>query len=149
MPYGGGMGGYGAQGSLGGFLKGVAKVAGGFIVGGPAGALAGLASSIPQPKPSQPVGYNLPALPGVTPVVPTPGLMGAVQRIAPGGASGYTAVPRGYHVIKKGPNAGKVTKNRRRNFANGKALNRAISRVSGFERMVKRNRKALRGLARI
>lgn len=148
MPYGGGMGGYGGQGSLGGFLKGVAKVAGGFIAGGPVGAVAGLAAAV-SGSPSKPAGYNLPALPGVTPVVPTPGLTGAVQRIVPGGSSGYTGIPSGYHVIKKGPNAGKVVKNRRRNFANGKALNRAVSRVAGFERMVKRSRKSLRGLAKI
>lgn len=38
---------------------------------------------------------------------------------------------------------------RRMNYANGKALNRAIRRAAGFSNMVKRSRKALRKLATI
>jgi hypothetical protein len=147
MPYGGGMGGYGAQGSLGGFLKGVAKVATGFVTGGPLGAAVGLASALTGKGASASVGGStvstgLPALPGVSPL--TLASRGATSAGPKMTAAGH---PSGYHFAKDG--SGRLVRNRRRNFANGRALNRAISRVSGFERMVKRNRKALRGLARL
>jgi len=138
MPYGG-MGGYQQAGGIGSFLTGIGKAAVGFLTGGPVGAVQAVLPHAPAP-PSTPI----PSFGGGN-VIPTPGVAGIVQRTLPGGASGYSALPRGYHVSK----SGKVVKNRRRNFANGKALNRAIGRVSGFERMVKRNRKALRKLSRI
>lgn len=145
MPYGG-FGGYSAAGGIGSFLGGLAKGALGFITGGPVGAVAAVAPSllggsggVPAP-PSTPIPSSI--------LKPTPGVSGIVQRAVPGGQSGYQlqGVPRGYHVSKT---SGRVVKNRRRNFANGKALNRAIGRVAGFERMVKRSRKSLRKLSRI
>jgi hypothetical protein len=39
---------------------------------------------------------------------------------------------RGFHLIKKGPHAGMVTRNRRMNWANGKAMGRAERRVRAF-----------------
>lgn len=82
--------------------------------------------------------------------------------IAPGGMPAYTpgpdAIPKGYRLNKTGYHlkdgtyiapGTKLVRNRRRNFANGRALNRAITRVQGFERVVKRSRKSLRSLSRI
>lgn len=103
-------------------------------------------------------------LPAVSRIgVPMPG--GGTFRpgaILPGGMPAYTPgaeqVPRGHRLNKTGyhlkdgtyiPPGTKVVRNRRRNFANGRALNRAIGRVQGFERMVKRSRKSLRSLSRI
>ena len=43
----------------------------------------------------------------------------------------------------------RFVRNRTRNNANGRALRRAIGRAKGFDNLVKRNRKALRSLARI
>ena len=95
--------------------------------------------------------------------VPMPG--GGTFRpgaIVPGGMPAFTpgpeAIPRGHRLNKTGyhlkdgtyiPPGTKVVKIRRRNFANGKALNRAISRTAGFNRMVKRSRKELRKLSTI
>lgn len=95
--------------------------------------------------------------------IPTPG-GGTFRPLAlpPGGMPAYTpgpeGIPRGHRLNKTGyhlkdgtyiPPGTKVVKVRRRNFANGRALNRSISRVQGFERMVKRSRKSLRSLSRI
>lgn len=72
-----------------------------------------------------------------------------------GGADGC---PKGYKLNKTGyflrdgtfiPPQSKCVRIRTRNFANGKALTKAISRASGFERIVKRNRKNLRKLSKI
>jgi hypothetical protein len=61
--------------------------------------------------------------------------------------SGATAMPmvapgscgaKGYHVIRRGPNAGKLTRNRRMRVTNPKALRRAIRRASGFARLAKK-----------
>lgn len=46
--------------------------------------------------------------------------------------------PSGYHVIRKGPHAGKLTRNRRMNVTNPRALRRAIRRGHGFEKMARR-----------
>lgn len=62
------------------------------------------------------------APPGMAPV---PGFRGTVQRFLPGGETGY------------------YRRRRRTNFANQKALNRAIARVSGFGRLVKRSKRAV------
>lgn len=72
--------------------------------------------------------------------------------------AGSDGCPKGYKLNKTGyflrdgsyiaPQS-KCVRIRTRNMANGKALTRAIKRASGFERMVKRNRKNLRKLAKI
>jgi len=105
---------------------------------------------------------GLPGFPSA-PLRPVPGAVGAVQRFLPGGATGFepalgAACPVGFRPNKSSYTLSsgelvlpgtRCVRVRRRNFANGKALNRSIGRVRGFERMVKRNRKALRGLSRI
>jgi len=66
--------------------------------------------------------------------------------------------PKGYRPNKTGyylkggqfvAPGSKCVKYRYRNVANGRALRRAISRATSFDKMVKRNRKALRSLAKI
>ena len=85
--------------------------------------------------------------------------------LLPGGKPAFTRddsqaglPPRGYRLNKSGywlksgeyiPPRTKFVKVRSRNFANGKALRKAISRTSGFERLVKGSRKSLRALSRI
>ena len=66
--------------------------------------------------------------------------------------------PKGYQLnkssyfLKSGqfvPRGTKLVRIRTRNFANGKSLRKAIGRVQGFERLVKRSRKSLRKLSKI
>lgn len=65
---------------------------------------------------------------GPTPqIIPVPGLEGKIQRLLPGGKSGY--------MFKK---------RRRMNVANSRALRRAIRREQGFVRLARR---ALKGTA--
>jgi hypothetical protein len=156
MPYGG-MGGYQRAGGIGSFLSGLGKAAIGFVTGGPIGAVQAVlphsTSGAPAP-PSSP-------LPSGS-IMPTPGFTGVAQRAIPGGQSGYqltgpAMAPRGYHLNRSSyytssgfvPKGTKLVRNRSRNFGNGRALNKAVGRVSGFERMVKRSRKSLRKLASI
>lgn len=56
--------------------------------------------------------------------LPVPGTEGYIQRLLPGGRTGYY-------------------KKRRMQFTNQKALNRAIRRVSGFGNLVKRSKKTI------
>ena len=76
----------------------------------------------------------------------TPGIVGAAQRIVPGGATGFEVMgagigcPSGFHPNKSSymTQAGFVEKgtrcvrNRRRNNLNPRALRRAGSRIGGF-----------------
>jgi hypothetical protein len=156
MPYGG-MGGYQRAGGIGSFLTGLGKAALGFVTGGPIGAVQAV---LPHSTSGAPAPPSTP-LPS-TSLVPTPGLTGIAQRAVPGGQSGYQLVggygaPKGYHLNRSSyytssgfvPKGTKLVRNRTRNFGNGRALNRAVGRVSGFERMVKRSRKSLKKLAHI
>lgn len=153
MPY---MGSYGGRyvGDPGFFdvLKKVGKAAVGFVTGGPVGAIQAV---LPQPTPRQVMRGAQQAGPGTvfvppgargTGIIPVPGITGAVQRTLPGGASGYMGIPRGYHLAKDG--SGRVVRNRRTNYANPRALNRAVRRVEGFGRLVSRSKKSVRKAAR-
>ena len=147
--------------ALGGFLKGAARGAVGFATGGPTGALAAVVPRIVGTT-SGPGGISVPRIaspgPTVGSLIPaTLPLLIPPQGINLGGVMAGT-VPRGYHPNKSGyflksgeyiaPGTRNV-RNRSRNFANGRALNRAISRTSGFNRLVKRSRKNLRALSKI
>jgi hypothetical protein len=83
------------------------------------------------------------------PVVKKPGVLAAAQRVIPGGESGYMVqgmagpAPSGYHwnkadyFLRDGtfvPKGTKLVKNRRRNPANIRATNRAISRVASAKK---------------
>jgi hypothetical protein len=89
----------------------------------------------------------LPMAPGgQLPAVPVPGTKGAIQRILPGGASGYMSqgIPAGYH-LNKAPNrvtgqpAGSyLVRNRSMNPGNARALRRAVRREGAFVSLAKR-----------
>lgn len=149
--------------SIGGFLKTAARGAVGFVTGGPVGAAAAVLPGIVGGR-STSSGAMIPSriadprnLPDIPSMVMGPAARGLMIPPSTG-----TAVapyqPKGYHLNKTGyflksgayvaPGT-KWVKNRTRNFANGRALNRAISRTAGFNRMVKRSRKNLRALAKI
>lgn len=139
---------------VGGALKGVA----GFVTGGPVGALAGVASSFLGKAGPQPVAPTV-QMPRYTPTAMAPTAPGAaVPARGPIPIGSVQMKPAGYHInktsyfLKSGqfiPAGTVYVRNRRRNMANGRALNRAITRAKGFDRLVKRNRAALRSLARI
>lgn len=140
-------------GALGGAVKG-------FFSGGIPGAIGGAVTGFRgSPPPPTSLPYAGPPVNMGPPMVPRPGIGGAIQRVLPGGQTGMQpwSQPAGYHPNKTGyytasgyvAPGSKLVKNRKRNFANGRALRRAITRVQGFEREVKRSRKALRSLSRI
>jgi len=143
---------------LGGVIGWAAKKAIGFVgrkLGGtPArraftsGVGAGLALPTNVPLPG---GYSITPrafLPGGQPLITKGTQAGAAGEMVP---KGYRLNKTGYHTKDGQYHAPgtKLVKIRRRNFANGRALNRSIGRVQGFERMVKRSRKSLRSLSRI
>lgn len=166
-----GAGDYYGAGGLGSFLsgavKGLAGAAAGFLTGGPVGAVTGALgatgvlggkTSTAGPSLSTPLfapGANQPGLDvgrfGINPLAVLPGgqpFITTEQQMA----------PRGYHLNKSGyflksgtyvPPRSRYVRNRTRNFANGRALRKSISRVKGFERLVKGSRKSLRSMARI
>lgn len=140
----------GIFGSIGRFLGGaVSSIP--FVGGIAGGALTGLANAI-DPVKTPPIA----AMPGVgIQGLPTfqqapqkvPGVAGLLQRGIPGGETGYTCPagkpPSGYHVNKSSywlmdgtfvPEGTKWVKNRRRNPANSRATNRAISRVASAKK---------------
>lgn len=130
----------GLLGFLGNVGKAALKGAAGFLTAGPAGAAVGVASQFigggSKGGPPARIPTNVPAL-------PTPGILGGIQRVVPGGKSGYvSAAPaegmRGYHLnksdyfLKDGtyvPKGSRWVKNRRRDPLNPRALRRAISRI--------------------
>jgi hypothetical protein len=124
---------YGAGGIFGDIFGGIVGGVKGFLGGGVTGAISGAVSGFKgQPKSSGQI-YTGPMIPSIAPmpqgstIVPTPGVTGVVQRLVPGGATGYDV------VVRKRP---------RMNVANPKALRRAIRREQGF---VKLARRALKG----
>lgn len=160
----------GFWGAIGGAIKGAAgglltgnplKVIGGAVSGAITGARGGTSVTPYEPpmiiKPIQietPSGnyLNTPSGGGIDVPkgmgVPTPGIGGAISRFLPGGMSGYSGAPAGYHYNKayvsylRGTAMGKhlkdptkaarvvspVVKNRRMNPLNARALRHAIRR---------------------
>lgn len=150
----------GDPGLLGKIFGGIKGAVGGFLKGGPLGAIggaikgaAGAGGRRPPPLPQirqiqAPVPYSWPQGPG-TIMVPVPGITGGVQRLLPGGASGYEAAacPRGFrpnksaYWLKSGERVEKGTKCvrvRRLNVANVRALRRGIRRAAGFAKIARR-----------
>lgn len=121
--------------AIGGVVKTVAGVAAralpiavpgiGGIVGGVAGSLLGGSRSTALVPASA---GSLPPL--QVPVTRTPGARGLIQRVLPGGATGYEVDLQGM-----------LRKRRRMNVANPKALRRALRRVSGFGKLARRARR--------
>lgn len=148
----------GYQGGIGSFL---ARVGGGIL------RTAGRALGLSTPAgiaASAAIGAGVPAIARqIPPAIRGPG--GMVVRpgnILPGGRPLVTRtpemIPKGYRLNKSSywtksegfvPEGTKLVKIRRRNFANGRALRRAISRTAGFERLVRSSRKNLRALSKI
>lgn len=154
---------------LGGIVGGVTKVAS--FIPGPIGSVASAANrAISGTRPAPTISsYPQPALPMTSSFA---GLrVGGPSGISVGaeryqGVRGQVSVPvatgagcpKGYRLNKSGyftkdgqyhePGT-KCVRYRYRNVANGRALRRAIGRTSGFDKLVKRNRKALRALAKI
>lgn len=147
---GGGMAGRINQGDP-GLLGGILGAVGGFVTGGPLGAVGGAIAGYKSggTKPALPTtGFSGPSS---YPVVPTPGVGGAVSRLLPGGKTGYQvsvpatgAPPRGMRLNKSGyflrdgtyvaPGT-RYVKIRRRNSMNPRALSRAMARVNGAKRI--------------
>ncbi len=149
--------------SIGGFLKTAARGAIGLFSGGPVGAAAALLPSVTGGRTTS-SGLMVPRIASPGPTVgsllpATLPMLVPPQGMAVGPQMGAAAVqPSGYHLnktayfLKSGQYVAPGTKwvrNRRRNFANGRALNKAITRTAGFNRLVKRSRKNLRALAKI
>lgn len=135
--------------------KGLKAVGG--ILPGPLGTVAktvggALAPMKPQILPAASPMLPIP-VPGGTPMaVPTGGLTGTIQRLVPGGATGYTVTPgtgaggapSGYHwnksysYAKNAPPGTFLVRNRSVNPANPKALRRAVRREQNFVALAKR-----------
>jgi hypothetical protein len=64
---------------------------------------------------------------------------GVIGAAAGSGAEAMRALPgavaKGFHMIKKGPHAGRMARNRRMRVTNPRALRRALRRTYGFERL--------------
>lgn len=127
---------YGAGGIFGDILGGIAGAATGFLSGGPLGAVTGAIGGFKgKSKGTTPTVIDVSQMPApvlsyasAPTIQKTPGVTGVVQRLVPGGQSGYQVV------------VGK--KRRRMNVGNAKALRRAIRREQGFVKLAKR---ALKG----
>jgi len=134
-----------------GFLGGIAKKVGGFVVGGGiAGVAARAAGRILRPE-AQVVTNGW----AYGQAKPPPGSIGGpagfqqqqqIPRTWMGGQQASTAMvttggcaPRGYHLAKDG--SGRMVKNRTMNVANPKALRRAIRREQGFVKLAQRSLK--------
>lgn len=121
MPYYG-QGDYYGQGGFGSFIGGLVRGAVGLATGGPLGAIAA-------------VTRKKAVAPGT--VMQAPGVIPAIQRIVPGGATGLKVAPGTVD-----PATGMVRPKRRRmNYANGRALTRANRRVDGFVKLARRSLK--------
>jgi len=133
---------------LGKVAKGISGAVGGFVSGGPLGAIKGAATAVlakpaAQPIPFQPMNQLAPI-----PVTPVPGITGGLQRLIPGGATGYEVVPnvgggrrpgdtgRVGHFKKDGTWTNRARP--RMNVTNVRALRKAGRRVRGFLKVAAR-----------
>lgn len=151
-------------GGIFGILGGVVKGAIGGITGGPLGMIkGGIAGGVSAAKGKQTVGTALAPLPlptmlpgpigvpkGTPGGVPVPGVIGGIQRMLPGGATGYQGgpavggAPAGWHWNKsysyaKGLPAGSfLVRNRSMNPGNARSLRRAVRRQQSFVALARR-----------
>lgn len=130
--------------SIGNLAKKAVGVVAATVTGGP---LAGASTALRAVtgSPSRPaMGFaNVPA----PQQVPTPGIVGSIQRLVPGGATGLMSCPAGYRpnkssyflkdgsYVEKGSTCVRI---RRRNPFNPRALDRAMSRLESAGRGAKR-----------
>jgi hypothetical protein len=140
-------------GSIGGILKGVARGLGGFVTGGPAGAVAGIAQSFASPE-RCPDGFERRGSNCVQ-VLPTPGFGGALERALPFGSTGMSpsggmAVQGAFGLPAMSPD---VVSTIRRRCAPGLVLGRdnlcypraILGRRSGFRKWRQPPRPAVSG----
>jgi len=116
---------------LGGLIKGIGRVAGGFLSGGPLGAIGGLVGAIRGGPPTQ-----------ITGVRPRGLATGPLPFVAPRPVS---PIPRGMAAAPRQP--GQPGRRRRMNPLNVKALRRSTRRLAGFQREAKKVEKQLRKIA--
>ena len=127
---------YGAGGIFGDIWGGIKGAVTGFVSGGPLGAVGGAVSGFKASSKSSGRPIDVAMIPSMAPatgyqiptIEKTPGVTGVIERLLPGGKSGYQVTG-----IRKKP---------RMNVANPRALRRAIRREQGF---VKLARRALKG----
>lgn len=131
-------------------VGGVAKTVGSVLPGPIGGIASTIGRTLAPSKPSTSL-----AVPSAVPTIrgpgalPVPGFSGTVQRVLPGGATGYAGCYPGYHLNKTDHYnrtgfvaAGSTcVKNRRMNPANPKALRRAIRRERAFIGLARRTLK--------
>lgn len=125
-------------------IKKAAPIVGGFLTGGPIGAVTAYAAT--KSKPSQlapasfpgiglaPTGFGGPGSPQYM-----PGHGGVPPSTFAGGPATYATngcCPSGWHPAKDG--SGRCVKNRSMNVANPRALRRAIRREKGFGKLASR-----------
>ncbi len=136
------MGDPGIFGGIAGALKGAIKGGISGLTGGIIGGTVEERARMGRPTMGVPINMAPrgigPGRPGV--LRPTPGIAGTMQRLLPGGATGFEVMgcPSGFHPNKSAyflrdgtfvPAGSKCVKNRRRNPLNPKAASRAISRI--------------------
>jgi len=146
----------GDPGLFGDIFKGIGGAVGGFLTGGPMGAIGGAVRGFKGPPQAAGPG-SVPTraqLATQTGQLPKPGIVEAIRRAVPGGETGMFpamngmkgATAGGYHLnksdyfLKTGeyiPAGSRWVKNRKRNPANARATSRAISRVSGAKTYAK------------
>jgi hypothetical protein len=127
------------------FLRKAVGTAAGFIPG-VGGALARVVGGVPKMPGGARAGEIVAmAKRGIMkhPVLSGAGAAGVVGAIGAGiGRAGAPAGAmegmRGFHVIRKGPHAGNLARNRRMRVTNPRALRRAIRRAQGFAKLAKR-----------
>ena len=143
----------------------VAKTVGKFVPGPGGAVLRGAGGVLAPSRPSPLQGTSLAPYPPdfQLPVEKVPGVRGAVQRILPGGATGYEVdvsqlaagmsdgCPKGYHRNKSDyytqqgfhPAGSKCVKNRRMNVVNPRALRRGIRRAKGAVKLLRKSAGAM------
>ncbi len=163
-----GQGDYYAAGGIGSFLKKAAGFVGEALLPSPVRSVISLGSSLLNRSPSGgnaggsqfPPQINLPGpLVFQSPIAVQRQQTDRLSLDLPSFAADAGGIPpRGYHLNKTAyflrdgtfvPARSRYVRNRSRNNANGRALRRAIGRVSGFNDTVKRSRKSLKALASI
>lgn len=115
--------------TLGSIVSGVGKV-----VSNPIGAVGSLVSKLSSVNQRVSSTNSMIASSGLRLPTPVPGITGTMQRLVPGGQSGYTCgsspCNSGYHLDKA--TRSKCVRNRKVNYTNPRALSRAAKRMDGF-----------------
>jgi len=148
------------------------RAIGGFLTGGPTGAISGFLSpgrrTLPGRVPPRfkPPGRRQISRRRAPPrrVVPSPGIRGAIQRFVPGGSTGLMVAggkpgdgcPQGFHpnksdyMTKAGfvPAHSKCVRNRRRNLSNGRANTRSLRRMAAWDKQERKLGATLKKIAR-